>query len=675
MVRRRWLAAMVAALMLAGATAAWADFPAYHARPNYHGIRVPGEQLPPQPPANVDCWSCHWFSTENAFNVLRVSPLVLGADLTAPAGPDEFPIVYTSWRNLVRPNTRTEANPAGSPSDRAGICQVCHTQTMYWGATYDYKAPATEEHFPDLDCRTCHPHWPTDPTLGLFDFTMLGPKSHATHLTDCKGPRLSGCTACHSSSNFTVFQDGNDIGHTTICNPCHSANGPVDGVNDPVVGAKNNWTGYADGVYDGDELKPGLEHWCDGCHDGGTSVVNGVSAPNILGDQTSGGSGTYGYNISGHGRNPTAYVKCLDCHTPACTEPGFEHCDGNARTYDRSLWPVPFNPSNYQSGFRLRAYMHIPNYGHVGATEYALCMGCHEATQLFDTGGIVETNFRNDRRHMWNTLWNNNLHYIHLIGAPDGWQTWDSDWDGNQTEGGGDSAVSCPACHNVHGTAAPKMVRHGETVVISQAGVPLSTHPNLDTKWYSDYNLVTRTGVQTTSLDESRWGTADIVAGFTSNHVCSGCHGGDSRSYFRVPHEILVPTPGSPAPAALVNGLVWTSDTSDNPLTTFSRGSRLRVHVSYYVCPYDPAPPYNVIRRLRIPDFSIGKANTANGQTEGAYYFPPPSPSTNWQFWDITVPTTAISGNHTVTVILRVNDIGGTGVPFIASQNVQIKVP
>lgn len=626
-----WLGALVLALLLT-ATAAWAYYP----RPNYHGIRLG---------SSVDCWQCHWFSQENAFNVLRVSPLVLGPPPEPPAAPATLRSVsYTGWEDLVKP-------------DRTGICQVCHSQTKYWGYNYDYKAPATEPHYPDADCRVCHPHWPTDPALGLFDFTMLGPQSHSTHLTDCKGPRLTSCFECHNPSDFTLFADGQPIASTTICNPCHSPDGPVDGVNDPVVGAKANWTFAVDGVYDGDQLKPGLEHWCDGCHDSGTSVVNGVQAPDIVGDNV-----TYGYNVTGHGRNPAGYVPCLDCHTAACTDPDMEHCDGDARTYDRSVWPA--NPSNYVPGYRLGDTINIPKWYEYGTPQYTLCLNCHDAAQVFDTGGIMATNFRNDRRNKWNYRWNPNLHYLHLMPIPTGLggvgPLWDSDWDGNNTEGGGDSTPSCPACHNVHGSAVPKMVRNGELV---------PTHPDLDFNWYSDYDLVSRTGSATTLLADSRWGTTDIITGFTSNKVCTGCHGTDAYSYFRVPHEVLAPSGSAPQP--LVNALVWTSNTADTPQTQFTRNSTLRVHVVYYVCPFSVPPPYDVIRRLRISDWSINKANTAVGQMEGAYTFPPQT-GPNSTFWDVTVPSSASSGNHTVRVIIRANNIGGSN--YIEGKNVTIRV-
>jgi len=52
-------------------------------------------------------------------------------------------------------------------------------------------------------------------------------------------------------------------------------------------------------VYDevNGELLHSKEKWCVGCHDDDPSMVNGVSAPNITGDDVN-----YGYYKTGHGR-------------------------------------------------------------------------------------------------------------------------------------------------------------------------------------------------------------------------------------------------------------------------------------------------------------------------------------------------------------------------------------
>jgi hypothetical protein len=621
-VRTSWLTVSLALLVvLLAASAASAFYNAYYPRPPYtntplHAVKLGTAPLP-------DCWNCHWFAAENSSRAPKyVSPKVIGA------GGTTFDIAYSDWHDMVK-------------TDRTGICQVCHTQTKYWGATYDYKAPATGVHMQGKDCRQCHAHFQTttDPLnpVGLFSAGMLGLQSHNTHLSsaDCKGPQFgdNGCTNCHSPNDYSTFgPTGQPFETTNICDPCHSPGGPVDGVNNTVIGAKPNWI---DGVYDANNnLKPGKEHWCDGCHDSGTSVVKGVQAPNVLGNNS-----TYGYNKTGHGRNPANYKACLDCHTAACTNnPPYQHCDGDARTYSRAA-SNPGGPSNYVSGYRLRYDMNIPKWQEWGSAQYTLCLTCHDSGDLFNEGGIMHSNFRNDRRHLWNSQppWSLNLHTAHLYTpplAPAG-PIWDSDWNGNNAEGGGDSTVSCPACHNVHGSVSPKMLRHGELD---------SIQPNLSFNWFSSYDLVTMTGTTTTSELSSRWGANNL--NYATNHICSGCHGTGSDAYFRVPYQTLE----SLAPSQkLYNGLVWTSDMADNPKTSFKKGySTIRVHVVYYVLPSNPAPPYNVVRKLNV--FGANHQNTANSSMEGSISY----------YWDIPVPSGASNGTKTATVTIWTTDAPGT---------------
>ena len=104
------------------------------------------------------------------------------------------------------------------------------------------------------------------------------------------------------------------------------------------MGAKDNWVS---GVYDtvSGGLLQGKEKWCVGCHDDVPSVINGVSAPNMAGDDID-----YGYYKTGHGKhNNEQAITCLACHDPA-----FMHVDGVARTYTAAA-------DNYQAGYRLKS--------------------------------------------------------------------------------------------------------------------------------------------------------------------------------------------------------------------------------------------------------------------------------------------------------------------------------
>jgi len=567
---RLLIAACLTLVLLLAAT----SLAGYYPRPAFHGVDH-GQQ--------VDCWDCHWFDAENAFNAQHVSPMVIGA------GGATYSVSYLGHQDLVK-------------EDRTGICQVCHSRTKYWGAAYDWQAPGfPARHFPEDNCLSCHPHWQPD---NLFRPQMKGPQSHQTHLTDPKGPHLPDCSFCHYSGDYSRFLDGKTIDQTGICDICHSPDGPVDGVNDPVVGAKPNWL---HGVYDGDQLKAGKEHWCDGCHDSGTSQVKGVQAPNVLGDNS-----TWGYNVSGHGRNPDDFVPCLGCHAAT-----YEHCDGDARTY-RS---TPGSTSNYVPGYRLKASLNIPRpWQRPGqATDYTLCLSCHDSAALFDTTGLMATNFRNDRSWVFPSK---NLHYLHLLQGPfSHGPLWDSDWNGVNAN---DSPASCPACHNVHGSPTPAMTRHGELMNLGTRG--------LDFHWYQQNGTTPADG-----LADSRWGAAELDYG--ANGICVGCHGYYSDRYFRVPYQVLVPTPGQPAPKPLVNGLVWTSDPANNPKTSFRRGEAYKVHLVYYVCPFQPAPPYEVGRKGNVSGaFSQGLALTTAGQGEGVYEVT----------WSKTVPLDAATGKATI---------------------------
>lgn len=117
---------------------------------------------------------------------------------------------------------------------------------------------------------------------------------HFTHLVAERGPKI-GCLDCHYQSPPPIlFKDGRPISNTTSCDQCHSPSGLYNGVDDIDIGARNN----LQGVYNADgSLIAGKEKWCVGCHDNGTSIINGYSALNVSGNGID-----YGYYITGHGK-------------------------------------------------------------------------------------------------------------------------------------------------------------------------------------------------------------------------------------------------------------------------------------------------------------------------------------------------------------------------------------
>ncbi|MEW6486245.1 MAG: hypothetical protein AB1423_16840, partial [Pseudomonadota bacterium] len=168
-----------------------------------------------------------------------------------------------------------------------GVCEVCHTQTMYHmnDGTGNY-------HYPGARCYVCHAHIngfgyahgesgaDCDDCHGHDDGWNGGDyygtmQSHSTHTEndsdDLKGPNIT-CSDCHDTDDYPFFKSGTDgdadgkynLSETDVCDNCHSPNGAFDGVNNPTYGAKANWT---DGVYASPTLKTGKEKWCAGCHD------------------------------------------------------------------------------------------------------------------------------------------------------------------------------------------------------------------------------------------------------------------------------------------------------------------------------------------------------------------------------------------------------------------------
>ncbi|MDY6836836.1 MAG: hypothetical protein SWH78_02580 [Thermodesulfobacteriota bacterium] len=300
----------------------------------------------------------------------------------------------------------------------------------------------------DLDCFFCH---------------TAGP-SHATHIqTNPKGPAPLACEDCHLINEETVFQMDRMV-QLDVCNPCHSPDGAFDGLDDTEFGAINNWD---NGVYDyesgGNSFRPGKEQWCVSCHDDGTSLCDGVSAPDV---------GIF--YTGGHGR-PGASVECLSCHDATRT-----HIDGEARTYafDSPSYDPGLSGVTYASGYRLlyvggNVPLMIPadvtitfdcTSQAIKDNAFKLCFNCHDSYKLFDNtpGDGLDTNFKPSLpdppmgySYAYGSEWDNN-HRAHLLSFAGPY--WDSDWDtgtiGGTGADGRESMITCSSCHNVHGAAA-----------------------------------------------------------------------------------------------------------------------------------------------------------------------------------------------------------------------------
>ena len=242
-------------------------------------------------------------------------------------------------------------------------------------------------------CTDCHTH------NGAL--SGISGVSHDTHLSsNAKGPNPAlSCGDCHVDG-IPTFEGGKDLSETEVCDSCHSPGGAYNGVDSigDSVGAKDNW---ADGIYDGDNVLPGKEKWCAGCHDdvpaNSQGDGSGIDAPNVAGDDS-----TYGYYVNGHG-----IVDCSGCHDNSLT-----HIDGDSRTYsfDSAYYGSSQSGDAYASGYRLRDIggevpLMIPaNYGitfdynaqTMADNAFRLCFDCHDSSKIFDNtpGDGIDSNFK-----------------------------------------------------------------------------------------------------------------------------------------------------------------------------------------------------------------------------------------------------------------------------------------
>ena len=389
-----------------------------------------------------------------------------------------------------------------------GICQVCHTQTAH----HRNNGSDAGSHSAAAKCTNCHTH-----ANGFKGSAGGSHTSHAALLT-CE----SGNMGCHGSNSPPLMSDGQNLANTTRCNTCHSPGGTYDGVNDSAIGCKANWSNGTSNIYSGGVMISGKEKWCAGCHDESPSVINGVSAPNVVGSEAGyyGYGQGWGYYKTGHGlasgvypasQEPAANLSCDACHDATAT-----HIDNNQRTYGVA-------DDNYQAGYRLRRPMDIPRTDSgEPVSDFQLCVDCHSYDTFLNSSNFT-TNFRNGT-----TV---NEHWRHLQApttgqfAGGGW--WDSDWDGT-----GDSKINCPACHNVHGSPSPRMLQHGE--LISTPGTTDKV-PSINVR-YTPYTpdaypiLANSTGGQ---LNPTSQGGGSVA----NTGVCSMCHG-NNGTYTRTPTDM-----------------------------------------------------------------------------------------------------------------------------------------
>ncbi len=419
-------------------------------------------------------------------------------------------------------------NPSGSYTVSSKTCTdlACHGLSLSsqgTDITPEWDKPSTGA------CGTCH-----DVEVSGGADLVVTSGSHESHFDTARGPGITDteCGTCHSGEDASThadgtinFNDSKDFSNTAVCDTCHSPGGSYDGVNDPDVGAKNVWIS---GVYTGDALISGKEKWCVTCHDNSPSVIDGVTAPNIAGDES--GSFTYGtgygYYKTGHGLDSGktypasggvvfgAGIGCDGCHDLA-----FTHIDGAARTFDCG---DGCDSSEYRQSYRLDMVggldpMEMPRTSvspRIQDASFTLCFTCHTST-LFTDSGNANTNFR--------ITGYDNLHWTHLDIYN---QRYRADWTDYETLGV-NSRISCVTCHNVHGSTNLVMLRTG-TLINKEPGLKI---------WYDNNSVITfKSGVEPspnniTLIDSTGYYWHESSA----SNICSPCHGGWSQ-FDRVPN-------------------------------------------------------------------------------------------------------------------------------------------
>ncbi|NOZ34319.1 MAG: hypothetical protein GXO80_03355 [Chlorobi bacterium] len=442
--------------------------------------------------------------------------------------------------NAICGGCHSETYPTTDEYDASGNggngCTPCHTfssSSKYYMEFYRTPKP--------LNCTLCHKQPPDGTTFP----NKAG--SHEMHMSSINGPGISDCSVCHASSGnvthinqIASFASGTDVNgngnielsETDVCDNCHSPGGTYDGVNDTVIGAKNNWQ---NGVYTGNDLTPGKEKWCAGCHDENpaNSKVDGsgVFAPKVIGNESASyiyGTG-YGFYKTGHGLSSAesypasggvtagAGLTCGDCHDYTLA-----HIDNITRTFDDGNISTT-DPSVYRLGYRLKLVgglnpMQIPLPLNTvplnNSDQFRLCYSCHDSGPFINSGNM-NTNLVTDgiNRHEYHLRFNQ-LRYS-------------SDWDGVYN-----SRITCVSCHNVHGSRYLAMVRDGE-LIDSFPGLQIWYNNDAITS-YNTSNPVPP-NPENVTLAAS---TGTVWIGRSSSNLCSHCHNnGNTTPEYRNPFQ------------------------------------------------------------------------------------------------------------------------------------------
>jgi len=314
------------------------------------------------------CKSCH---TSSGY------PHSQGASPNPPNDVTSRDMLKDTFGDNVGDEGETDP-PSAANSQLDDVCNDCHN--IGWLDGEGPPPPGADE------CADCH----------------QGSGSHEVHVSDtvARGPQID-CTDCHTfgsgggtghGAGGVSFKDGKSLSQldeTTVCDDCHSPGGSFDGVNDSAIGAKANW---ASGVYQGTSLQSGKEEWCAGCHDQDPSIVNSQTAPNKVGNNS-----TYGYYVTGHGRN-TNYARMSWQDSTASGNPGANKSCDNCHGNDKSHINTSSSNTRLKTGYENNQsnnncnQCHPPGSGASGNPQFytnssgyessahagKLCTDCHE---------------------------------------------------------------------------------------------------------------------------------------------------------------------------------------------------------------------------------------------------------------------------------------------------------